>query len=75
MKDDPILEEVWQIKDDLAREAGYDARRFFENPRPWSKSHSHTGLVVHSAEERQRLAAEYTQQRAESSVPILKSEF
>ena len=29
MKTNPILEEVWQIKDQLAAEAGYDVDRFF----------------------------------------------
>jgi hypothetical protein len=31
MKSNPILEEVWRIKDQLAEEAGYDADRFFDN--------------------------------------------
>jgi hypothetical protein len=29
MKANPILEEVWRIKDQLAAEAGYDVDRFF----------------------------------------------
>ena len=29
MKPNPILEELWRVKDDLAREAGYDVDRIF----------------------------------------------
>ncbi len=29
MKTNPLLEELWQVKDDLAREAGYDLDRIF----------------------------------------------
>jgi hypothetical protein len=29
MKTNPLLEELWQVKDDLAREAGYDIDRIF----------------------------------------------
>lgn len=29
MKTNPILEEGWRTKDELAREAGYDVHRFF----------------------------------------------
>ena len=30
MKADPILEELWRVKDELAREAGYDIERMFD---------------------------------------------
>ena len=30
MKSNPVLEEVWRIKDELAREAGYDLHRLCE---------------------------------------------
>jgi hypothetical protein len=33
MKTYPILEELWQIKDDLDREADHDLRRLCENTR------------------------------------------
>ena len=33
MHPNPILEEVWKIKDDLAQEAGHDMRRLCENLR------------------------------------------
>ena len=45
MKPDVILEEVWQIKDQLAREAGYDIHIFCEQLKEWSKAHPHAGPV------------------------------
>ena len=58
MKPDPILEELWKIKDELAREAGYDTYRFFETLRQWEAEHPHDGPVVSSAEELRHLVAE-----------------
>ncbi len=58
MKANPILEELWKTKDDLAREAGHDAHRFFENLRKWAAQHPHPGPMVHSAEELQQLKAQ-----------------
>ena len=66
MKPDPILEEVWRIKDDLAREAGYDVHRMFENLRKWSAEHPHPGPVVRNAEELRQLLAEEARKRAEA---------
>ena len=63
MKSNPILEEVWRIKDELAREAGYDLHRFCENTRKWAESHPHSGPVVHSAEELRQLVAEAERKR------------
>ena len=71
MKPDPILEELWQIKDDLAREAGYDTHQFFENLRKWEAEHPHPGPVVSSAEELQQLMAAKERQRAEESALAL----
>jgi hypothetical protein len=58
VKANPILEEVWRTKDQLAAEAGYDVDRFFAQLRTWSEAHPHTGPVVRNAEELRRLAAE-----------------
>ncbi len=56
MNTNPILEEVWRIKDRLAAEAGYDADRFFAQLHEWVAAHPHPGPVVRSAEElRERL--------------------
>jgi len=58
MKANPILEEVWRVKDQLAAEAGYDVDRFFAQLRAWSESHPHASPVVRNAEELRRLAAQ-----------------
>ena len=58
MKANPILEEVWRVKDQLAAEAGYDVDRFFAQLRAWSVAHPHDGPVVRNAQELTRLAAE-----------------
>ena len=58
MKANPILEEVWRVKDQLAAEAGYDVDRFFAQLRAWSETHPHAAPVVRNAEELRRLATE-----------------
>ena len=58
MKANPILEEVWRIKDQLAAEAAYDVDRFFGQLRAWSEAHPHAAPVVRNAEELRRLVAE-----------------
>ncbi len=45
-KMNPILEELWQTKDDLAREAGDDVARICENTRRWVVAHPHPGPVI-----------------------------
>lgn len=72
MKPDPILEEVWRIKDELAREAGYDIHRMFENLRKWRAEHPHPGGTVNSADELRELVARKERQRAEASELALK---
>ena len=62
MKANPILEEIWQIKDQLAAEAGYDMDRYFDNLRKWMAAHPHTGRLVHNAEELRQLVAEKERQ-------------
>jgi hypothetical protein len=74
MKADPILQEVWDIKDRLAAEAGYDVNRFVEQLREWSAKHPPTGPVVHNAEELRQLIAEKERQRAEQSALTLNEE-
>ena len=71
MKANPILEEVWRIKDQLAAEAGYDVDRFFENLRKWEAEHPHTGPVVRNAEELRQLVAQKERQIAEESAMAL----
>jgi len=71
MNSNPILEEVWRIKDQLAAEAGYDIDRFFENLRKWEAEHPHPGPVVNSAEELKQLVAEKQRQRAAEAAMVL----
>jgi hypothetical protein len=71
MKADPILEELWKVKDDLAREAGYDAHRFMENLRKWEEEHPQSGPLVRNAEELRQLLAEKERQRARESAMAL----
>jgi hypothetical protein len=71
MKLNPILEEVWSIKDELAREAGYDVHRLCENTRRWAAAHPHAGPRVRNAEELRRLLAETERKRAEESALAL----
>ncbi len=51
MKTNLIFEELWQTKDDLAREAGDEVARSCENTRRWAAAHPHTGPVVNDAAE------------------------
>lgn len=74
MKSNPILEEVWRIKDELAREANYDIHQLCENTRRWMAEHPPTGPVVHNAEELRQLIAEQERQRAEQSALTLNEE-
>ncbi len=71
MKTNPILEEVWRIKDQLAADAGYDIDRFFENLRKWEAEHPHTGPVVRNAEELRQLVARKERERSEESAMAL----
>jgi hypothetical protein len=72
MKPNPILDELWKVKDALAAEAGYDVDRFLENLRRWEAEHSQPGHAVHSAEELRQLVAEEERKRAEAAALILK---
>ena len=74
MKSNPILEEVWRIKDELAREANYDIHQLCENTRRWMAEHPHNGPVVQNAEELRQLVAAKERQRAESSSLALNEE-
>jgi len=67
MKTNPILEETWRIKDQLAAEAGYDIDRFVEQLRAWSVTQPHSGPVVRNAEELRQLMAREERERAEQS--------
>lgn len=66
MKSNPILEEVWRIKDELAREANYDVHHLCENTRRWMVEHPHKGLVVRNAEELRQLVASREREQADN---------
>ena len=74
MKPNPILDELWKVKDQLAAEADYDVGRFLENLWRWEAEHPHPGRVVHSAEELRQLVAEEERKRAEAPALTLKDE-
>jgi hypothetical protein len=71
MKSNPILEELWRVKDELAREAGYDVHRLCENTRKWADENPHPGPVVHNAEEWRQLMTERERRRAGKSAIAL----
>jgi hypothetical protein len=71
MKADPILQEVWDIKDRLAAEAGYDVDRFVDQLKEWTAKHPHPGPVVRNAEELRQLIAEKERQRTEQATLTL----
>ena len=64
MKSNPILEEVWWIKDQLAAEAGYDADRFFDNLQQWMAENPPSGPVARNAEELRQFIADKARQQA-----------
>ena len=74
MKPDPILEEAWRVKDELAREADFDLHRLCENTRQWAAQHPHTGPVLRTAEELREFMAAQERQRAHDAALLLKDE-
>jgi hypothetical protein len=64
MNTNPLLDETWQIKDEMAREAGYDLHQLCENTRKWAAAHGHSGPVIRNAEELRQLADAKEQNRS-----------
>ena len=62
-KKNRIFEELWQAKDDLAREADDDVARICENTRRWAVDHSHSGPVINDAAELRAWLAHYEESR------------
>ena len=50
MKADPILRELWDIKDGLSEECGYDLRRLLDKLKKSQKSHG--GRLVNRVKRR-----------------------
>jgi len=72
MKPDPILEELWRVKDELAREAGYDIERMFDELR--AAEILHPGLLIHSVNELQRYVAEQERRLSAATATGFKEE-
>jgi hypothetical protein len=67
-----MLEELWRIKDELAREAGHDVHRLCENTRRWAAAHPHPGPRACNSEELRELLVVMERQRADESASALK---
>ncbi|MBI3418048.1 MAG: hypothetical protein HY043_22390 [Verrucomicrobia bacterium] len=72
MKANPILEEVWRIKDELSREFAADPDAYFAKLDEITKAEEKAGRkVIRSAEELRQLVAEKERQHAEESALAL----
>ena len=68
MKVNPILEEVWKIKDELSREFAADPDAYFAKLNEIGKAEEKAGRkVIRSAEELRQLVAEKERQLAAES--------
>jgi hypothetical protein len=74
MKPNPIVEEVWRIKDELAREASYDLHRMCENLRRWEAEHPPPEGVIRSAEELRKWFVEEENKRNKNPALTLKEQ-
>ncbi len=72
MKTNPLLEELWQVKDELAREAGYDIDRIFAELR--ATEARQPGQLIRSAEELRRYLADQEHKHEAASPVALKEE-
>jgi hypothetical protein len=72
MKTNPLLEELWQVKNDLAREAGYDIDRIFAELR--AAEARQPGPLIRSLEELRRYAEDEERRRDTASALLLKEE-
>ena len=64
MKPSPILEELWRVKDDLAREASFDINRIFDELR--AAEVQNPGPMIRSADDLRRYVAEQARKQAAS---------
>ncbi len=72
MKADPILEEVWRIKDKLSQEMAADPEAYFAKLDEMTKAEEKAGRkVIRSAEELRQLVAGKERQRAAESALAL----
>ena len=72
MKSNPILEEIWRIKDELSREFAADPDAYIAKLNEIGKAEEKAGRkVIHSAEELRQLMAQEESERAEESALAL----
>jgi hypothetical protein len=68
----PLLEDLWRVKDDLAREAGYDIDRIFADLR--TAEDRQPGPLIRSAEELRCYVADLVRRREAALTAPLKEE-
>lgn len=67
MGPDPILEEVWRVKQEHSTEAGHDVRKLMQNTREWAAKNPHPGPTARTPEELQQIfKAEEIRKREEA---------
>jgi hypothetical protein len=72
MKADPILEEVWRIKDKLSREMAADSAAYVAKLDEITKTEERAGRrVIRSAKELRQLVAEKEHQRTHAQAMVL----
>jgi len=72
MKANPILEEVWRIKDELSREMAADPDAYFAKLDEIANAEEKAGRkVIRSAAELQQLVMQRERQLAEESAVVL----
>ena len=69
MKTNPILEEIWKVKDQLAHQAEGDLSRLCEQTREWSLDHHHQGPIIRSAADLRRLLVEHPSSLVAETAP------
>ena len=72
MKTNPLLEELWQVKEDLAREAGYDIHRIFADLR--AAEARRPGTLLHTADELRCYVVDQEHRREATPALALKEE-
>jgi hypothetical protein len=72
MESDPMLEEMWRVKDAWAREATDEVHRLCQSTCKGAAEHLHPGPLGGNGKQLWDLAAEMEQQRAEASALVLK---
>ncbi len=69
MKTNPLLEDLWRVKDDLAREAAYDLDRIFAELR--AAEAQQPGPLIRSTEDLRRYVADQELRQAAASALAL----